>query len=93
MLKNLPCTLLFSPALCPRLPASDQARPEGLSITLWDLFFYLSLARVATSSVRIAGGLLLLSDRAGGLWPLPDQLLCRESVAGLADRYRSEPAG
>jgi len=37
------------------------ARGKGISVALWDLFFYLSLAWVVTSSVQVAGVLLIFS--------------------------------
>ena len=40
---------------------SEQARREGISIALWDLLFYLSLAWVVTTSVQTAGVLLIFS--------------------------------
>jgi len=39
----------------------ERARREGISVTLWDLLFYLSLAWVVTSSVQVAGVLLIFS--------------------------------
>lgn len=39
----------------------EQARRQGISVVLWDLLFYLSLAWVVTSSVQIAGVLLIFS--------------------------------
>lgn len=39
----------------------EQARTEGISVALWDLFFYISLAWVVTSSVQVAGVLLIFS--------------------------------
>jgi len=38
-----------------------QARSQGLSIPLWDLLFYLSLALIVTTSVQTAGVLLIFS--------------------------------
>jgi zinc/manganese transport system permease protein len=38
-----------------------QARSEGVSVALWDLLFYISLAWVVTSSVQVAGVLLIFS--------------------------------
>lgn len=40
---------------------SEQARREGVSVALWDLLFYLSLAWVVTTSVQTAGVLLIFS--------------------------------
>ena len=40
---------------------SEQARREGISVALWDLLFYLSLAWVVTTSVQTAGVLLIFS--------------------------------
>lgn len=40
---------------------SEAARREGVSVALWDLLFYLSLAWVVTSSVQTAGVLLIFS--------------------------------
>ncbi len=39
----------------------ENARSQGISVPLWDLFFYLSLAWVVTSSVQMAGVLLIFS--------------------------------
>lgn len=39
----------------------EGARSQGISVPLWDLFFYLSLAWVVTSSVQMAGVLLIFS--------------------------------
>jgi zinc/manganese transport system permease protein len=39
----------------------ERAREAGISVTLWDLLFYLSLAWVVTSSVQTAGVLLIFS--------------------------------
>ncbi|MGH7831508.1 MAG: metal ABC transporter permease [Candidatus Binatia bacterium] len=39
----------------------QQARSEGISIPLWDLLFYLSLALIVTTSVQTAGVLLIFS--------------------------------
>ncbi len=39
----------------------DEARSQGLSIWLWDFLFYASFAVVVTSSVAIAGVLLVFS--------------------------------
>lgn len=39
----------------------ERARARGLSVPLWDLFFYISLAWVVTSSVQMAGVLLIFS--------------------------------
>lgn len=39
----------------------ELARTQGISVPLWDLFFYISLAWVVTSSVQIAGVLLIFS--------------------------------
>lgn len=39
----------------------ERAEKEALSITLWDLLFYLSLAWVVTTSVQTAGVLLVFS--------------------------------
>ena len=40
---------------------SEAARREGVSVALWDLLFYLSLAWVVTTSVQTAGVLLIFS--------------------------------
>lgn len=40
---------------------SDVARREGVSVALWDLLFYLSLAWVVTTAVQMAGVLLIFS--------------------------------
>jgi len=40
---------------------TEQARREGISVALWDLLFYLSLAWVVTTSVQTAGVLLIFS--------------------------------
>jgi zinc/manganese transport system permease protein len=39
----------------------ERARKDGVSVLLWDLLFYLSLAWVVTSSVQTAGVLLIFS--------------------------------
>lgn len=39
----------------------EEARKEGLKIKLWNLFFYLTFAMVITSSVQMAGVLLVFS--------------------------------
>jgi zinc/manganese transport system permease protein len=39
----------------------ERARKAGVSVLLWDLLFYLSLAWVVTSSVQTAGVLLIFS--------------------------------
>lgn len=39
----------------------ERARAAGVSVLLWDLLFYLSLAWVVTSSVQTAGVLLIFS--------------------------------
>jgi len=39
----------------------ELARSRGLSVPLWDFLFYLSLAWVVTSSVQVAGVLLVFS--------------------------------
>ncbi len=39
----------------------ERARHQGLSVPFWDLLFYFSLAWVVTSSVRVAGVLLIFS--------------------------------
>ena len=39
----------------------ERARSAGVSVLLWDLLFYLSLAWVVTSSVQTAGVLLIFS--------------------------------
>ena len=39
----------------------ERARSQGISVALWDLFFYLSLAWVVTASVQVAGVLLIFS--------------------------------
>jgi len=39
----------------------DRAQHEGISVRLWDLLFYLSLAWIVTSSVQTAGVLLVFS--------------------------------
>ena len=39
----------------------EAARKAGISVTLWDLLFYLSLAWIVTSSVQTAGVLLIFS--------------------------------
>ena len=39
----------------------EGARGKGISVALWDLLFYLSLAWVVTSSVQTAGVLLIFS--------------------------------
>lgn len=39
----------------------ERAHKEGISVPLWDLLFYLSLAWVVTTSVQIAGVLLIFS--------------------------------
>lgn len=39
----------------------ERARSEGISVALWDLFFYVSLAWVVTASVQVAGVLLIFS--------------------------------
>jgi len=41
--------------------APERARQAGVSVVLWDLLFYLSLAWVVTSSVQTAGVLLIFS--------------------------------
>lgn len=41
--------------------APERARGEGISVALWDLFFYISLAWVVTASVQVAGVLLIFS--------------------------------
>jgi len=40
---------------------AERARAEGISVALWDLLFYLSLAWVVTASVHTAGVLLIFS--------------------------------
>ena len=40
---------------------SEAAHREGVSVALWDLLFYLSLAWVVTTSVQTAGVLLIFS--------------------------------
>lgn len=39
----------------------EKAGDEGISVPLWDFFFYLSLAWVVTTSVQVAGVLLVFS--------------------------------
>ncbi len=39
----------------------DQARKEGLNVRLWDIVFYMILGTVVTSSVQIAGVLLVFT--------------------------------
>ena len=39
----------------------ERGRRQGISVPLWDLLFYLSLAWVVTTSVQIAGVLLIFS--------------------------------
>ncbi len=39
----------------------ESARSQGISIPLWDFFFYISLAWVVTTSVQVAGVLLIFS--------------------------------
>lgn len=39
----------------------EQARGEGISVPLWDLLFYLSLAWIVTASVQVAGVLLIFT--------------------------------
>ena len=39
----------------------EQARSQGISVALWDLLFYLSLAWTVTTSVQAAGVLLIFS--------------------------------
>lgn len=39
----------------------EQARRQGLNITLWDLVFYMTFGLVVTSSVQMAGVLLVFS--------------------------------
>jgi zinc/manganese transport system permease protein len=39
----------------------DQARREGLWIRFWDFVFYMTFGMIVTSSVRIAGVLLVFS--------------------------------
>jgi zinc/manganese transport system permease protein len=39
----------------------ESARSKGISVPLWDFLFYMSLAWVVTSSVHVAGVLLIFS--------------------------------
>lgn len=39
----------------------ERGRRQGISVPLWDLLFYLSLAWVVTTSVQVAGVLLIFS--------------------------------